>query len=403
MAGAPTLLFGAFDRHNLGDLLFPHVVARLLTGRELVFAGLAARDLRPFGGHRVLALASLAQELGDAPVELIHVGGELLGCDAWQAAVMLLPPDEAPGVIARLDTDPVARRDWPASYLGNADRAPYAVTRALFPAAVRVSYNAVGGVELGEHDAAFRDEVLAKLAAADFVSVREQETQAQLAEAGIAAALLPDPAVMVAELFGELIAQHAQRGEVADLRAAFPQGYFALQFAAEFGDDRSLDLLAGQLAELARATGLGLVLFRAGAAPWHDDLAAYERLAGRLWRGALRLFRGLDLWDLCALIAASRGYCGSSLHGRIVATAYALPRVNLKFPAGAGGPAKQAAYAAAWESPGMPGVVGVAQLAAACQAALATDPAARAQTAKELAERYRRDFAARYQRRLSAD
>jgi hypothetical protein len=25
----PLILFGAFDRHNLGDLLFPHIVAAL--------------------------------------------------------------------------------------------------------------------------------------------------------------------------------------------------------------------------------------------------------------------------------------------------------------------------------------------------------------------------------------
>lgn len=49
----PAILFGAFDRHNLGDLLFPHVAAALLPGRELLFAGLADRDLRALGGHRV--------------------------------------------------------------------------------------------------------------------------------------------------------------------------------------------------------------------------------------------------------------------------------------------------------------------------------------------------------------
>ena len=37
----PTILFGAFDRHNFGDLLFPHVTARLLGRSVLLFAGLA--------------------------------------------------------------------------------------------------------------------------------------------------------------------------------------------------------------------------------------------------------------------------------------------------------------------------------------------------------------------------
>lgn len=46
----PTLLFGAFDRHNFGDLLFAHIAATLLDGRPLLFAGLLARDLRAHGG-----------------------------------------------------------------------------------------------------------------------------------------------------------------------------------------------------------------------------------------------------------------------------------------------------------------------------------------------------------------
>ena len=47
----PLILFGAFDRHNFGDLLFPHIATALLPGRELRFAGLALRDLRPYGGQ----------------------------------------------------------------------------------------------------------------------------------------------------------------------------------------------------------------------------------------------------------------------------------------------------------------------------------------------------------------
>lgn len=54
-----TVVFGAFDRHNLGDLLFAHVVAALLRGRDLVFAGIADRDLTAWGGHRVAARNSL--------------------------------------------------------------------------------------------------------------------------------------------------------------------------------------------------------------------------------------------------------------------------------------------------------------------------------------------------------
>ena len=52
-----TVVFGVFDRHNLGDLPFADIVAALLPGRDLVFAGITDRDLTAWGGHRVQALA----------------------------------------------------------------------------------------------------------------------------------------------------------------------------------------------------------------------------------------------------------------------------------------------------------------------------------------------------------
>jgi len=391
----PTVLFGAFDRHNFGDLLFPHIAAALLPGRDLVFAGLATRDLRPHGGHRVEALADVAATWGrrpDHPVHLLHVGGEILSCTAWQAAVMLLPPEQAPAMVTYLEARPEEKEAWTRARLGRPDLAPYAVPRHLFPGAARISYNAVGGVDLGDRAPALHAEVRAKLREADAVGVRDRQTLAHLEAAGITARLMPDPAVLVAELFGAAIRQHAQQGEVDRLRHTFPQGYLAMQFSADLGDDATLTSLAAQINAVVAASGLGLALFRAGAAPWHDDLATLERLAARMCTPAVVVFRSLHLWDICALIASSRAFCGSSLHGRIVAMAFGLPRLNLCVGTPHATASKPAAYAATWEAAGLPGVVDVGDLADGLQQALAADPALLRQTATALARRYRVAF-----------
>jgi hypothetical protein len=87
----------------------------------------------------------------------------------------------------------------------------------------------------------------------------------------------------------------------------------------------------------------------------------------------------VHLWDLCALLAGSAGYCGSSLHGRIVATAFGRPRLNLLPPQGGApgleGAAKHRAYVESWELPGLPGCVAVADAGDALREALAADPA----------------------------
>lgn len=389
---APIVLFGAFDRHNLGDLLFPHVAAALLGDEPVQFAGITARDLRGVGGHDVRCIAELAARRDDRPVRLLHVGGETLTCGAWPAAVMLLPPGEVQSTVAYLESRPARRAAWLREVLGRQTLAPYVLSRADWPSLQRVVHAGVGGVELDRVDAAMRAEVLGKLRDADALGVRDRRTQALLAREGIAAVLLPDPAVMVAELFGARIRRQGEAGEPAAMRTAFPQGYLAVQFSAAFGDDTTLATIAAQLARAIAATGLGVVLFRAGAAPWHDDLDGLERVAQRLPAAAVRVFRSLDVWDLCALLAGCAACVSSSLHGRIVATAFARPRLSLQ-PTDAGGRiVKSEAFAQTWDEVARPAAV-PAELSDGLDAALAVDTSALDRIAQRLVVAYRDGFA----------
>ena len=384
-APPPLILFGAFDRHNFGDLLFPHLMTALLPDRPFEFAGLVARDLQAFGGHRTRALASLAA----APfTRLIHVGGELLTCSAWQAAVMLLDPAAAAAAIARHDNDPDAAAEWAAEQLGTSRAMPYVVERDAVAPSGRLIFNAVGGVEWTTLSAAQRGEVKAALSQADWVSVRDHVTQATLHAEGIDVPLCPDPAVMVAACCGDVIRTHQQQDAVQAMLQAFPQGYLACQFSADFGDDATLDSLAQGVSRVLAATGLGLVLFRAGAAPWHDDPALYEQLQQRLSAGRTRFFTSLHLWDICALIAASRGVVGSSLHARIVALAYGLPRVSLLLPQQGPRPDKRTAFTETWEPLALPRSVAAGQIEAAVMQALAVPPRVLRENAAGLREAY---------------
>jgi hypothetical protein len=386
----PAILFGAFDRHNFGDLLFAHVAAALLAPRDVVFAGLAGRDLTASGGHRVRAIAALAREWGDAPADVVHCGGEILGCDAWQAAVMLLRAEEVATVLGLYEHDPAGRLTWARERLGVAGRVPYAVPKSAFRRPGRFVYDAVGGADLAEQDAEFRAEAYTRLREADFVGVRDDSTLAAATAAGIAARLMPDPAVMVAELFGGRISDHGRTGEPAAISGAFPGGYLAVQFAAEFGDDATLKAIAGQLDRIANETGLAVVFFRAGAAPWHDDLDAFRR-TGASMTARWRVFESLDVWDICALIAGSRGYCGSSLHGRILALDFGLPRLSVVAADAAAG--KLHAFARTWDAAHPAGVATPGRIAEAWLPALAAGPDARRRDALRLAGLYREAFA----------
>jgi hypothetical protein len=388
-----TILFGAFDRHNFGDLLFPHVVAALLPGRRLKFAGLVERDLRPFGGHLVEAIARQAASSDIPPFDIVHVGGELLTCDAWEAAVMLASDAH---VRATIDARPDWTRDspaWARANFGLATRAPYVLSKADFPCARHVIFNAVGGVDFARRDPSMRADIVRALNHADDVTVRDATTQRVLQDEGIATRRLPDPAVMVAELFGGVVVEHAASEAVSLVRDKCPNGYLAIQFSADFGDDRTLDEIARGLDLAAASHGLGVVFFRAGIAPWHDTLEVYERARKRMRTPSISLMTSPNLWDICAVVASSRAYCGSSLHGSIVAAAFSVPHVNLRHPARTSTQSKQTAFAGTWEDSDWPGEVGVEYIAQGIEQALRIDRTRLAVNARRLAAEYRAGFA----------
>lgn len=390
---ATVVLFGACDRHNLGDLLFPHIAAALLPQHELLIAGLADRDLRPWGGHHVQALHRLHAEGRLHGAHLVHVGGEILSCSAHQAAVMLLPADELQATLSYLEHQPRAERRWRRAMLGTASPMPYIVSRKELPGIGRVVFDAVGGVALDALPPRWRHAVLARLAAADAVSVRDATTLVQLRSAGVAAALMPDPAVMVEVLFGERIRARADHAPLAEVLAAFPQGYIAVHLAADFADDTTLAIAAAQLDEAIADSGLGVVLYRTGAAPWHDDLDMLTRLAARMASPAVRLFRSLDVWDICALLAHARVQAGSSLHGHVVAAAFGVPAVGLLRPDEAGRFGKLAAWAATWAPPGAAGILPIERLAEGLRGALHGDAGRRQVQRAAWVSSYRESFA----------
>ena len=346
MSDVPLILFGAFDRHNFGDLLLAEISAVVLRQRPLVFAGLAQRDLSAFGGREVRSIAEVAREWGEQPADVVQTGGEVLTCSLYEAAVMLLSPEAAIRAVACQGKDPAAHQAWSEELLGLRQQVAYLVPRSLFRHPRRFQYFGIGGTGLATLSGSMMQEVLGSLRHADQVWVRDRVTQVQLEQARIRTFLAPDPAAAAARVCGSRIAGHRVSGEPAATAARFPRGYLAAQFSAEFGDDATLREIGSQLRQLQRETGLGIVLFRAGAAPWHDDLDVYRRLLATNADLDHALFRSLDLWDICALLANATAYCGSSLHGRIVAEACGRPAANLVRAAGQ--LTKQAAYALSW-------------------------------------------------------
>lgn len=376
-ADRPQILFGAFDRHNFGDLLLGETARMLMSPDPVVFAGLADRDLSACGGERVRAITALAKEWCDCPAEVLHVGGELLTCTLYEAAVMLQSDEEAQRAMGRHETDPDGGYIWAARYLGLDQAIAYQVSRRLFRSSGFFGYLGVGGMELDRLPDEVRRHVISRLDEADHVWVRDRETHRQLAIAGVSAQLAPDPVELSAILFGSVVEERPFSGQQRAIHERYPSGYLAVQFSADFGDDATLEIIGRQLQQIRQENGLGIVLFRAGAAPWHDRPEVYRRLQQRMADPEATVFDSLNILDICTLLARSRGYLGSSLHARIVAEAFGHPAVSLVQKAGER--SKSGSYVASWRPDALGTVVSPEKMAAAWDGAMAIEPANRQQ------------------------
>jgi hypothetical protein len=175
---------------------------------------------------------------------------------------------------------------------------------------------------------------------------------------------VPDAASRTPALFGGRIARRAEGGELAALARRMP-GWIALQLAAAWGDDATLARVAAAVARSAVELEAGVVLFRAGLAPWHDDAEVVDRLAARIATEAPELplarFTSADVFELCALLARATAYVGTSLHGWIVAHGFGVPGVCLVED----GAAKAARYVDCWNTGPAPAWVSRDRLAEA--------------------------------------
>lgn len=338
--------FGAFDRHNFGDLLLARVVPEVPGPR--IWAGLVSRDLSPLGGVACLSLAELGaswqERFGEAPARLIHVGGEILTTTAWEAAVMLQTEDEAARAIARWERHPVGRESWVKEQLGCSRAVPYVAGKEALPRVAGLEFWAVGGVALDRLAPAAKAEVLAALSQTDHLGVRDKATRDALIQCGLAPVLEPDRVSSAMGSLVPLIERHCHQGEPALVRERFPQGYVAFQCSGDFGTDAMVDDLARGLRH--RLQGRGLVLFRAGAAPWHDQLELYQRLLSRV-DGFL--FESLHVGDIGALVAGAGLVCASSLHVRLVARAFGVAVQSLAPDSREAARGKVASWLATWE------------------------------------------------------
>ena len=309
-----TLLIGAYERENFGDLLFLHVSKKLLGETEEVTAGV------PFQAHASsLAehkMVQYSQELERAQYDRVWVaGGEVGGTTMHKAYRMSAFDDEYEKYSA-------ASQKEQRETLGNTTGLPwYSSAYMPYLPSHSGSYvlNSVGLYSVGGLRGRSLLSAIRALRRADFVSVRENYSSRLLRVLGITHRKSPDVVHTIGGL--DLVKQ------------ADDKSYFLLQVREETLASLGLDRLAQTIISIKSLGDKEIRLFRAGSARGHDSENLYQRVIERCNRldptRIVSISTATSSLEKCAEIAASAAWVGTSLHGNVVATAFGVPRVGL--------------------------------------------------------------------------
>ena len=329
-------ILGAFDRFNYGDLLFPVVLEKVLNQAEMddftiEYYGMCQSDLSKFGGKTTHPIDQLFAK-GNLPADsvVIVAGGEVLGATWFKlhryilSQQLSLPLRVCNKLFNHELLDSVSRKAFGLNLL-----APFVVGPDDFNLPVKVVYNTVGGSSLKYCSERHRKKVIGKIAKAHSVSVRDWESKKLLETPGGCqkVELLPDSAIYMSELFPREELDKVVSKETREIIKQFPKGYICFQTADDHSRD-SIPHIVKELEAVYKKTGLGVVLLPIGRASGHEDQIPLEKIKQHISTPAVMPGEN-GIFDIMALIANSKLYAGTSLHGAITALSFAVPHLGL--------------------------------------------------------------------------
>ncbi len=334
MSNRKIVLFGAFDRFNYGDLLFPIIFCRLYetaneVDSEIEFVGLRQSNLCRFGGHPTKPVSYLTKSdnLPDGSVVIVG-GGELIGQSWAEMHGSLIPPCLT--LVPRMLNKFVShdRLNWfSRNYFAAHWELPYVICPDDFANEVSVIYNAVGALSLTRRDRPTNERAHKALSAAIFLSVRDAASEKLLNKDQNIAALFPDSAMLVSKLFPKEELLGLVNAETRHILRSHQRGHLCFQIS-HASARRHIATIANQLDRLHSKFALQIVLLPIGRAAFHEDQTALQAIKGRMRSPAI-LPRPNGVYDIMALLSYAKVVVGTSLHGIITGMSYGVPYVAL--------------------------------------------------------------------------
>ncbi len=357
------LTIGAYERDNFGDTLFFTLTNHYLSQHHTTPASILYANT-PYLGDGVVYPYNIALENSVWDAVWI-VGGEIGAVDIRTAYKMSLPREYSRMYVALEDRFKAdiyqflngETRNIPA-YLPQLDQFKLNQNTPLI-------MNSVGLSNLYDS----RDRLITGhsrriLKSARTINVRDSRSLAYCKEQHIETSYEPDLVHSLA-IHSNLLGSHTYK----------KHEYILFQASVDYIENNTVHTIEQALAGLYKTYKKRIVFFAAGTSEGHDSFTDYEKIAVRLANIKVEtsICYERDPSKLASIIRDAFMWVGTSLHGRIVAASFAVPRISLQN-------AKVSRYASDWD-PLFPYDVLLSDLNEAANLAVLVPPT----TAKELA------------------
>lgn len=328
------LIIGAFDRYNYGDLLFPIIIEQELNtyahNSQLKYYGLVSSDLSSVGGKPTSSISDFYESCNNGSegnVTVIVAGGEAIDATWTSLCAALNPPFQLFCRVANKLSLPI-NQNWIAKRLMKGEtNLPFTFSKNNFKNVTNVIFNSLGGSKVNANLLNKERELTKTLEDVDYLAVRDKITVKNLLEKGINARLVPDSAILMSKFFPTNELEKLASPDVVDYVRLNKKKYlfFQINKSRSKGNEKQI---AGNLDKISKETGTEICLCPIGKALNHDDHIALKEIQP-LMHEKSQLFDDVNIWDIMYLIANSKAYMGTSLHGAITAMSFARPYIGL--------------------------------------------------------------------------
>ncbi|MFC6099753.1 polysaccharide pyruvyl transferase family protein [Olivibacter domesticus] len=327
------LIIGAFDRFNYGDLLFPIIIEQQLktysSALDIEYFGIVESDLSSLGGKPTKSIQQFYEscESGTQRANIIVAGGESIAV-TWHSLLVAL--NKKYKIIRRyqhhfekfIDLNKFAK-----NILKGQTELPFVFNSDDFKSVDHVIFNSLGGSEIPDSIFKKVKGLRKKLQQVDYFSVRDKVTKGNMDRLDIPTKLFPDSAILMAKFYPNEVLETLVSADVKSYVEKNVGNYVFFQINRNHAKNQE-EQIANQLNAIYNQTQTEICLCPIGKASNHNDDEALQKILPYL-ENTGHFFEEVNIWDIMYLIANSKCYIGTSLHGAITAMSYAVPYVGV--------------------------------------------------------------------------